>query len=162
MKLARRRQDSGALAPFRGRLWSPLSELNRLRDEISRVFEEPFGAAAPTTGFFEGWSPSLDVYEDKDHLVVKAELPGMKKEDVDVSLTGDTLTISGERKQEEERKEADSYRSERYFGRFQRSVTLPQPVDASKIQANYNDGILTVTLPKSEEAKRKQIEVKVS
>jgi HSP20 family protein len=86
----------------------------------------------------------------------------MKREEIDVSLANDTLTISGERKSEQETKDAETYRSERYFGRFQRSITLPQPVDSNKIQATYKDGILTVTCPKSEEAKRKQIEVKVS
>ena len=165
MKLARRAQESGAgaLSPFRSRQWSPFSELNRLREEIiNRVFEEPLGALAQSTGFFEGWTPSLDVYEDKDNIIVKAELPGMKKEDIDLSLTGETLTLSGVRKHEEEVKDQESYRAERFFGRFQRSVTLPQPVDPNKVQASYKDGILTISLPKSEEAKRKQIEVKVS
>jgi len=144
-------------------LWSPFTELNRLREEINRIFEEPSqGFMERSAGFFEGWSPSLDVFEEKDNVVVKAELPGMKKEEIEVSLVGDTLTISGERREEEENKDAESYRSERFFGRFQRSVTLPHQVDANKIQANYKDGILTVTLPKSEEAKRKQIEVNVS
>jgi len=136
--------------------------LNRLREEINRVFEEPFGALSQATGFFGGWSPSLDVYEDKDNVFVKAELPGMKKEDIDVSLTGDTLTISGQRKEAQETKDAENYRSERFFGRFQRSITLPHAVDPNKIQASYKDGILTVTCAKSEEAKRKQIDVNVS
>jgi len=104
----------------------------------------------------------VDDFEDKDNVIVKAELPGMKKEDIEVTLAGDMLSISGERKEEKESKDAENYRSERYFGRFQRSVTLPHQVDPNKIQASYKDGILTVTLPKSEEAKRKQIEVKVS
>jgi HSP20 family protein len=163
MKLARRRQDTGTLAPFRQGLWSPFAELNRLREEINRVFEQPGqGFLERSTGFFGGWSPSLDVFDDKDNVIVKAELPGMKKEDIEVTLAGDTLTISGERKEEVENKDAETYRSERYFGRFQRSVTLPHQVDPNRIQATYKDGILTVTLSKSEEAKRKQIEVKVS
>jgi HSP20 family protein len=163
MKLARRRQDTGTLAPFRQGLWSPFAELNRLREEINRVFEQPGqGFLEKSTGFFGGWSPSLDVFDDKDNVIVKAELPGMKKEDIEVTLAGDTLTISGERKEEVENKDAETYRSERYFGRFQRSVTLPHQVDPNRIQATYKDGILTVTLSKSEEAKRKQIEVKVS
>ena len=155
MKLRRReQQERGALAPF--------NDVNRLRSEINRLFEDPFGAWTPSTSFFEGWQPSLDVYEDKDKITVKAELPGMKMEDIDVSLHGDTLTISGERKHEEERKERESYRSERFFGRFQRSVTLSSAVDAGKVQAGYKDGILTVDCPKSEEAKPKQIQVKMS
>ena len=86
----------------------------------------------------------------------------MRKEDIEVSLDGNTLTISGERKQEEEHKEGEMYRSERYFGRFQRSITLPTPADADKIQASYKDGVLTIICPKSEEAKPKQIQVKTS
>jgi len=163
MKLARReRQEAGALAPFTGGRSSPFNELNRIRHAIERIFDDPFSLAAPATGFFEGWTPTLDVYEDKDKYVVKAELPGLNKDEIDVSLDGHTLTISGERKQEEERKEGESYRSERYFGRFQRSITLPGVVDGNKIQAAYKDGVLNVTLPKSEEAKPKQIQVKTS
>jgi HSP20 family protein len=135
-------------------------ELNRLHREIDRLFEEPFGFLTPSTSFFEGWTPAVDIYEDNDKYVLKAELPGMKKEDIDVSLDGSTLTVSGERKHEEEKKEGESYRSERFFGRFQRSVTLPAAIQANKIDATYKDGILTITLPKAEEAKRKQIQVK--
>ena len=158
MKLARReRQDRGALTNWRGS-----SDLNRIRNQLNRIFEDPFSLLEPDTSFFEGWTPAVDITEDKDKYVVRAELPGMRKEDISVSLDGNTLTISGERKQEEEKKERESYRSERFFGRFQRSVTLPAQVQANKIEANYKDGVLTVTLPKSEEAKRKQIEVKTS
>lgn len=157
MKLLRRerqnRQDQGAL--------TPVNELNRIRQEINRFFEDPFAEVAPTS-FFEGWEPSVDIYEDKDKITVRAELPGMKKEDISVCLDGDTLTISGERKHEEDRKEGEIYRSERFFGRFQRSITLPHPVDAKKIEANYKDGVLNITLPKSEEAKARQIEIKAS
>ena len=155
MKLARReRQDRGALTPF--------TALNRIRDEIDRIFENPFDLVAPGRSFFEGWTPSVDMYEDKDKITLRAELPGMRKEDIEVSLDGNNLTISGERKEEEEHKEGEMYRSERYFGRFQRSITLPTPADPNKIQASYKDGVLTVTCPKSEEAKPKQIQVKTS
>jgi len=161
MKLARQeKQNRGALAPSqRG---SAPAELNRLRREIDRLFEDPFSFLAPSTSFFEGWTPAVDIREDNDRYVVKAELPGMKTEDIDVSIDDNTLTISGERKQEEEKKEGDTYRSERYFGRFQRSVTLPARVDANNIEATYKDGVLTVIVPKTEEAKPKQIEVKTS
>jgi len=163
MKLSRReRQERGALAPFTGGRLSPFTGLNRLRNEIDQIFEGFLSPILPSTTFFEGWTPALDVYEDKDRYVVKAELPGLKKEEIDVSLDGNTLSISGERKQEEERKEGDNFRSERYFGRFQRSLTLPAMVDGNKIQASYKDGVLSITLPKSEEAKPKQIQVKTS
>jgi HSP20 family protein len=160
MKLSQQRekQHRGAVAPVQG--GSAPAELNRLRREIDRLFEEPFSLLAPSTSFFEGWTPAVDIYEDNDKYVVKAELPGMKKEDIEVSLDGNTLSLSGERKQEEEKQEGENYRSERFFGRFQRSITLPAPVQAVKIEAAYKDGILTVTLPKAEEAKPKQIQVK--
>lgn len=155
MKLMKReKQDRGALAP--------VPELNRIRNQINRIFEDPFSFVTAPTSFFEGWSPSLDIYEDNDQITVRTELPGLRKEDISITLQDDTLTISGERKQEQERKEGETYRSERYFGRFQRSVTLPHAVDPQKIQATYKDGVLTVTLPKSEEAKPKQIQVKTS
>ncbi len=162
MKLAKHeRRETRPLAPM-SRGGSPFRQLSRLHDEIDRLFEEPFGGwLSPTTPLFEGWLPAVDVYEDKDNVFVKAELPGMKKEDIAVSVSGNMLHISGERKEEAEHKDAGSYRSERYFGSFQRSLPLPEPVEADKIHAEYKDGVLTITCPKTEEAKRKQIEVKV-
>jgi HSP20 family protein len=133
-----------------------------LRDEIDRLFEAPLAEFARHQNVFGGWAPALDVYEQKDNVIVRAELPGMKKEDIELSLHDNTLTISGERKQEETHKEAETYRSERFFGRFQRMVTLPTQVAQDKIKAQYKDGVLTVTLPKAEEAKPKHIDVHVS
>lgn len=141
---------------------SPFDRLTDLRDEINRLFEAPFGEAAGETEFFTGWTPALDVYEDKNHLLVKVELPGMKKEDLQLSLHDNTLTISGERKSERKEGETESSRTERFFGRFQRTVTLPKPVDTGKVNARYKDGILTVTMAKTEECKPKQIEVRAS
>jgi HSP20 family protein len=149
MKLAKReRRENG-----------PLS---RLHEQIDRLFEEPFGRwLNPVTSLFEGWSPVVDVIEDKDNVFVKAELPGMKKEDIEVSVSGDRLNLAGERKEESEHKDANGYQAERYFGRFQRSIALPVPVQQGNVRAEYKDGILTITCPKSEEAKSKQIEIKV-
>lgn len=141
---------------------SPFDRLTSLRDEIDRLFEAPYGDAGRETEFFTGWSPALDVYENKDNLIVRAELPGLKKEQIQLSLHENTLTISGERKSERQESDGASSRSERFFGKFQRTVTLPKPVEASKVVARYTDGILTVTLPKTEESKPRQIEVKVS
>jgi HSP20 family protein len=138
--------------------WSPFDQLTRLRDEINRIFEPSDWRMSSLS---DGWSPALDMFEDKDSVTVKTELPGLKKEDIDVSIEGDTLCICGERKHEEEHGKGENYQSERYFGRFYRNVTLPYAVDASKVNASYRDGVLTVTLPKSEEAKRKQIAVQV-
>lgn len=162
MKLLRRQGQDRGLTQSRGGDLAPFNDLNRIRNEIDRLFQYPFSALTQGASFFEGWTPALDIYEDKDKYVAKAEMPGMKKEDIDVSLEGNTLTVSGERKQEEEKKEGDTYRAERFFGRFQRSVTLPAAVDPNKIEATYKDGVLTVTVPKTDEAKRKQIEVKTS
>lgn len=137
-------------------------ELSRIRSEINRIFEDPFSMSWPSTSLYEGWAPPVDIFEDNDKYIVKAEVPGMRKEDLNVSLDGNTLNISGERKAEEEKREGESYRSERYFGHFQRSVTLPMAVKAEKIEASYKDGVLSIQLPKSEEAKPKQIQVKTT
>jgi HSP20 family protein len=159
MKILRRKGERGALAPRSREGSGPINDLNRIRQEINRIFEDPLALLARGTSFFEGWEPSLDVYEDPDKITVRAELPGMEKENINVSLEGNTLTIAGERKHEEERKEGNTFRSERFFGRFQRSVTLPQPVDVNRLQANYKDGVLSIVCPKSEEAKPKQIQI---
>ena len=109
-----------------------------------------------------GWNPALDLYEDKDNLYVKVELPGMKREEIDVSLHEGRLSVSGERKSEQKHEDGEVYRAERFFGRFQRTVMLPAPVAAEKVKAQYQEGILTITLPKTEEAKPKHIDVNVS
>jgi HSP20 family protein len=153
MKLTRRQDDLGQRFH--------LNPLNRLREEIDRVFSSPLAGYFPSSELFDGWTPSVDLYEDKNQIVVKAELPGMKKENIEVSLHGEMLTIAGERKHEEESHEGDRYRSERYFGRFHRSITLPRAVDGNQVKATYKDGVLTITLAKTEEAKRKEIDVKV-
>ena len=136
--------------------WTGFGRLSNLRDEIERLFE------APLAGLARGWTPALDVFEDKDNLFVKVELPGMKREEIEVSLHDGNLSISGERKSEEKHEEGEVYRAERFVGKFQRTVTLPSPVAADKVKAQYKDGILTITLPKTEEAKPKQIDVSVS
>jgi HSP20 family protein len=142
--------------------WPSAGRLSDLRDEIDRLFEVPLTELARTSNLLSGWTPALDVYEQKDNFVVKAELPGMKKEDITVSLHDGSLSISGERKSETRHEDAEVYRAERFFGRFQRTVTLPAPVAPDKVKAQYKDGVLTVTLPKTEEAKPKQIDVSVS
>ena len=141
--------------------WSPLNQLSSLRNEISRLFDAPLAELTDGSRLLSGWSPALDVHEDKDSFVVQAELPGMKREDIELSLHDGRLSISGERKAEQKYEGAEVYRAERFVGRFQRTVTLPAPVAADQIKAQYKDGILTVRLPKSDEAKPKQIEVKV-
>lgn len=148
---------------YRPSVWnlSPFERMNSLRDEINRLFESPWGELGRPGESFNEWVPALDLREDKDNLIATVEIPGMKKEDLDVSVHEGTLSVSGERTCEAKSEESGSYRCERQFGRFHRAVTLPKPVKADGIKASYRDGILTVTLPKTEEAKPKQIEVKV-
>lgn len=140
--------------------WLPFGSLSQFREEVNRLLEGSFGASGET-GLLGGWTPPLDIYHDKDNLYVKAELPGLKKEEIELSLYEGVLTLSGERKQESHA-EGKPLREERYYGRFQRSVTLPAEVDADKISASYRDGILEITLPKAEAAKPRQIEVNIS
>lgn len=142
--------------------WTPFDRLSSVRDDLNRLFDFSFPDFQRDAGLFSGWTPALDVHQDKDNLFVKCELPGLKKEEIDISLHDGMLTISGERKRETEQKEGESFRSERYFGKFHRSVALPTAVNAGAVKAAYKDGILSVTLPKAEEAKPKQIEVNVS
>jgi len=142
--------------------WTGLGRLSNLREEIDRLFGAPLGELARTSQLLSGWTPALDVFEDKDNLFVRAELAGMKREDIEVSLHDGTLSISGERKSDGKYEEAEAFRTERFFGRFQRSVGLSAPVASDKVKAQYTDGILTITLPKTEEAKPKHIAVSVS
>jgi HSP20 family protein len=142
--------------------WTPFGRLSSLRDQIDRLFEAPLSEWSQASRLLSGWTPALDVFEDKDNFVVKAELPGLKKDEISLSLHDGSLSISGERKSEQKYEAAEVYRAERFVGRFQRTVTLPTAVAADKVKAQYQDGVLTVTLPKTEEAKPKQIEVSIS
>jgi HSP20 family protein len=142
-----------------GLAWQGLDRLSDLRNEIDRLFDAPLAEFAHSSQLLSGWTPALDVHEDNDKFVVKVELPGMKKEEIEISLHDGSLSISGERKSEQTLKDAEVHRTERFFGRFQRSIALPSPVASDKVSAQYKDGILTVTLPKTEEAKPRQINV---
>lgn len=137
--------------------WSAFDQLTNLRDEINRLFESPVENGSSSA--FNSWAPTLDVYEDKDNLIVRAELPGMNKEDIEISLHDNAITISGERKNEKKYEHGKTSREERFFGRFTRSISLPKQVDGSRVKASYKDGLLTVTLPKAEEAKPRQIQI---
>lgn len=139
--------------------WMPFDQLANVRDEMNRLFESTLGDGIQSPDLFGGWTPAVDLYEDKDQLIVRAELPGMSKESIDISLHEGVLSLAGERKSEELPEGSEAYRSERCFGRFQRTFELPKPVEAERVGASYRDGILTVTLPKTEAAKPRQIEV---
>jgi HSP20 family protein len=141
--------------------WAPFWDMSNLREEIDRLFETPLADFnRGTQQFLGGWVPAVDLYEDKENVTVRVELPGMKKEDIGLTIHEGVLTISGERKEEEKHKDTQVCRTERFLGRFQRTLTLPSPVLADKVSASYKDGMLTITLPKPEESKPKQIEVK--
>jgi len=130
-----------------------------VREDLNSLFESPFWSGRGRPGqLFSAWSPALDLYQNSDNVVAVVELPGMRREDIEISLHDGTLTISGERKRETSNGEK-AERTERYIGKFRRSITLPTRVDANKVSATYRDGILTVTLPKATEAKPKQIPV---
>jgi HSP20 family protein len=139
--------------------WPGFGRLSSLREELDRLFEWPLDITRSALG---EWVPALDVREEKDSFVVQAELPGMKREDIEVSLHEGALHISGERKVETKHEDSEIHRTERFYGKFQRSVILLTAVAADKIKAQYKDGILTVTLPKTEESKPKKIDVSVS
>ena len=135
-----------------GLAWPTLGRLAGWQEEMERLFESPM----------TGWAPTLDVHEDKDSFIVKVEVPGLKRDDINVSLQDGALVISGERKEEKINEGTEVHRQERFYGKFQRALTLPAPVAADKVKANYKDGVLIVTLPKAEEAKPKQIDVNVN
>jgi HSP20 family protein len=149
------RYQAPELAP-----WSAADRWSNLRDDLNSFFELPFWSSFGRAGqLFTGWSPALDLYQSNDNVIAVVELPGMRKEDIEISLHDGTLTISGERKRERSSNGEKAERTERYIGRFRRTIALPTRVDASKVGATYRDGILTVTLPKAEEVKPKQIQV---
>ncbi len=134
--------------------WRPFWEL----EDWERRMDQTFGRPIWQTPFEEkGWMPAVDVYEKNDRYIVKADLPGIKEEDIDISISGDNLAIKGEKKAETEVKEENYYRSERTYGSFYRSIQLPSDVDAEKIKANFENGVLEVTLPKSAETKPRKI-----
>lgn len=143
-------------------MWPSLNRWASLRDDLDTLLELPFLTGSTRQAqLFSGWTPALDLYQNNDNVVAMVELPGMRKEDIEISLHDGMLTIGGERKAQ--KGEGDNAaRTERFTGKFRRSVTLPTRVDANKVSATYKDGILTVTLPKAEEAKPKQIQVNVS
>jgi HSP20 family protein len=134
------------------------SPFSSLRDQFGRLFDIAFPGREERE-LWGDWSPALDAFEDKDKYIVSIELPGLKKEDISVAVHDGVLTVSGERKSEKDSKEGLVHRTERYYGKFTRSVSLPATVKADKVSAAYKDGVLTVEVPKAEEARPKTIPV---
>ena len=140
--------------------WEPFREFSTLQDRMNRLFRDSFGdrEEALTTSTF---APAVDVYEDEHNITLKVEVPGIEEKDIDVRIENNTLTVHGERKFEKEEKEENYRRVERQYGSFTRSFTLPNTVDAEKVSANYEKGVLNIKLAKKAEAKPKQIKVNI-
>ena len=142
--------------------WRPFRDVISIQDEMNRLFDDFFGRPITRPEWAEAaWCPCVDVSETKDDVIINTEIPGMSKDDVKVSVQDNILTLSGEKKQEKVEKDANYHRMERSYGSFSRSFTLPTAVQPDKVKANYKDGILRITLPKSEEVKPKQIPITV-
>jgi HSP20 family protein len=142
--------------------WDPFREFSTLQDRMNRLFRESYGPeggeeALATTSF----APAVDVYEDEHNVTLKIEVPGIDEKDIDVRIENNVLTVHGERKFEKDEKEENFRRVERQYGSFTRTFTLPTTVDAEKVSAHYDKGILKIALPKKAEAKPKQIKVSV-
>jgi HSP20 family protein len=149
--------------------WRPFMGLTGWERDMDRMLDDFFGRRTrlwwPERWFraddMEVKPPIVDVFEEKDDIVVKAELPGMEKDNIEVNLTAHTLTIKGEKKKEDEIKEENYYRAERSYGSFLRTLDLPKDVRADKVKASFKNGILEIRMPKTEEAKTKEVKVKV-
>jgi len=138
--------------------FEPMCEMITLREAMDRLFNDAFTPSAGATG---GWqTPAVDMYQTDDEVVVKASLPGMKSDDVQISITGDMLSLKGEFRQEDEKKERAYHLREQRYGAFERTFALPTDVVADKAKAEFENGILTITLPKAEEVKPKTITIK--
>jgi len=141
--------------------WNPWREMPTLPGRVNRLFDDPFfriGRMDDDNGLGM-WNPAVDLYEKDDHFMIKAELPGVDKNDIKIDLKDRLLTLSGERTYDNEVKEENYYRRERSFGKFQRAFTLPADVDSDKIKAEFKDGVLQIEVPKPEEQKAKQVTV---
>jgi HSP20 family protein len=140
--------------------WEPFKEMMTLRNAMDRLFEDSFVRPSRLWPELERGELPVDVYQTTNDVVVKATIPGVKPEEVDISITGDTLTIKAEHKEEKEVKQEDYFYKERRYGTFNRTIPIPVQVKAEKAEAAYENGVLTLTLPKAEEVKPKQIKVK--
>jgi HSP20 family protein len=144
----------GEMAPFR--------DFERMRRDMDRLWDSFFERGVLRDEDGREWLPYLDVAETKNEIVVKAEVPGLEPKDIDISLSDGLLTIKGEKKQEREEKEENYHLVERSYGSFARSIRLPNEVQSDKINASYKNGVLKIVLPKSEEAKKKEVKIKVN
>lgn len=150
------------LVPWRKRdAWmEPFAGFEELENEISHLFDFPL-TKWPARGLAEAyaWGPAVDIHDAKDHVLVKADVPGLSKDEIDVSIENDQLILKGQKKEEREEKDKNFIRKERFYGSFERIIQLPAAVDAGKVKAVYKNGVLELTLPKREELQPKKIDV---
>jgi HSP20 family protein len=139
--------------------WDPTREVDSLQSEVNRVFDVFFGNGAGQGTRARRWVPAMDLVETEEHLVLRADLPGLSEEDVALEIKDGVLTLSGERKAEHEEKSEGFYRVERSFGGFSRSLTLPQGIDAEQVAAEFNNGVLEVRIPKPAERKPHRVAI---
>jgi HSP20 family protein len=139
--------------------WDPVRELDSLQGDMNRLFDRFFEGRSANSGAVRRWIPAMDLVETGDHLVLRADLPGMSEDDVDIEIKDGVLTVSGERKAEHEEKGEGFHRVERSFGSFSRSLSLPDGVDVGKVEANFADGVLEVRVPKPEESKPTRVQI---
>jgi HSP20 family protein len=164
------KESKGLVKAEPTRALSPFEDMEKRFGRMERVFDDffgrPFGfhmpSLRPWAAAVEDMSPSVDIFEDGSDVVVKAELPGMKKEDLEVNFTDGDLIISGEKKQEEKVEKKNYYRMERSYGSFTRSFRLPSDVQGDKAKATFKDGVLVIRVPKTEEAKKKEKKIPIS
>jgi HSP20 family protein len=144
--------------------WEPVRELNTIQNEMNRLFNTFFEAPASTTSAQHGrrWLPAMDLVETGDHFVLRADLPGLSEQDVNIELEDNVLTVSGERKAEHEERKEGYYRVERASGSFSRSLTLPEGVNAEAVTAHFDKGVLEIRIPKPEERKPRKVAISVS
>lgn len=144
--------------PFSGGL-DPSGDLTDIQTKMNRLFDSFLGQAAQSAMMERVWAPAVDMYETRNEVVISAELPGLNEKDIHLSITGDLLTIQGERQRNEDAKDGSHYRRERWFGKFERTLGLPMSVETGQVKATYRDGVLTVKLPKADEIKPKEIKI---
>ncbi|MEW5896014.1 MAG: Hsp20/alpha crystallin family protein [Candidatus Omnitrophota bacterium] len=141
----------------------PFFEMENIQKQMNDLFNLSLsrGHAGDMTLLGSQWIPSVDIYDSRENILVKADLPGLKKDEIEVTIEDDNLVLKGEKKKESEVREENCFRTERFYGSFYRTIALPNSVDASKVEAKYHDGVLTLTLPKKEESKPKRISVDI-
>lgn len=140
--------------------WDPFRDLMTLREKMNRLFEDTFTTRGEEKELISGkWTPSVDIYESENALVLSAELPGIEEDDIEIKIENNTLTLKGERKFEKETKEENYHRVERAYGSFSRSFTLPHYIDHDKIKAEHENGVLKITMPKKPELKPRKVKI---